>query len=643
MCGIAGIIGSIDPALESALETMLSAQVHRGPDDSGLYRSDGNRGVLFGFRRLAILDLSADGHQPMVDESSGNVVIFNGEIYNFRELRRELEATGVQFRSTGDTEVLLRAYIHYGSDVVRHLRGMFAFAIYDPKQQSVFLARDRLGIKPLYYAQIERPSGKSLLFASELRALLATGLLTREADPMALRSYLWNGFVIGPNTIVRGISLLPPGTCMTVPIDSMRHSITRYWSLGPRAPRSADQALEVLKHELLTAAEQHLVSDVPLGVFLSGGVDSSAIAALAVQAGSGRVKTFHIGFDESGFDESAYARRVANDLKTEHAEFRLTQSIFLDQLESALASIDQPTFDAINTYFISHVVRQAGFTVALAGTGGDELFGGYQTFKNLPTASRWGRVLKMLPTSTLNDAFTAGMRLAFARSGSVAPQTRWAKLGSVLKTGGNELGLYQVFYSLFTPEFLSQLAKNVSDSGVWSGLPAARREELQAAISGLSPLAATTVLELALFIGERLLRDSDAASMAVSLELRVPLLDHRVVEAAQHVPDSMRFHPIGKKQLLKNLAMENLDQSIFDRPKSGFVLPIAVWSKDRLASEIASTFADRALVESVGISPNTLQQLWQAFVRGAPGLYWSRIWAPYVLLRWCRTHGISLH
>ena len=642
MCGIAGVIGATRPEFEHTLQAMLSAQVHRGPDDSGLFQSGGDVGVMFGFRRLAILDLSTDGHQPMVDSDTGNVIVFNGEIYNFADIRRTLEASGDSFRSQCDTEVLLRAYAHYGEDVLGRLRGMFAFAIYDARRHRVILARDRLGIKPLYIAKPEHTSGNVLMFASELRSLLATDLVSRRADPVALGSYLWNGFVVGPNTMVRGVSLLPAGSFMDIDIESGKTSTTRYWSLGPRAPRSAEHARHELEVELQTAARQHLVSDVPLGIFLSGGVDSSAVAALAVKAGSGQVKTFHIGFEESGFDESRYARLVADALRTEHAEYRLTQSIFVSQIEQALNSLDQPTLDAINTYFVSRVVREAGFTVALAGTGGDELFGGYASFRNMTKARNAARLARPLPTRALSRALNLGLTRLSAARNHVAPQTRWAKLGTLMATGGDPLSLYQVFYSLFSPEFLSELDGDRFQALVSYGLTPEVVSELNAVTAGLTPLAATSVFELALFLSERLLRDSDAASMAVSLELRVPLLDHRVVEAVQRLPDQLRFSPIGKKSLLKSLAMPNLDPSIFDRPKAGFVLPIAVWAKDKLAPEIEATFENRSLVESIGLQPDTLQRLWRSFLAGAPGMYWSRVWAPFVLLNWCRLHRVSL-
>lgn len=638
MCGIAGVIGAIDASLEAAVEKMMAAETHRGPDDSGLFRSSGGAGVVFGFRRLAIMDLTADGHQPMEDHETGNVVAFNGEIYNFAELRRDLERTGVRFRSRGDTEVLLRGYGKLGADILPRLRGMYGFAIYDARRREVLLARDRLGIKPLYYATLERSHGRVILFASELRALLATGLFERRLDPDGLASYLWNGFVCGPNTMVRGISLLPPGTAMRIKVDAPEAVPERYWSLKPGPELGAEDGVEQLRAELETAARQHLVSDVPLGVFLSGGVDSSAIAALAVRASASRVKTFHIGFEEAKFDESGYARNIAEQLGTEHVELRLTQEHFRMGLEAALGSLDQPTFDAINSYFVSKLVRDAGVTVALAGTGGDELFGGYRSFRDLPRGQRIARVTGQAPGAVLGS-----LSKLFAGSSGVPPQTRWGKLRDLFNTRGEAVNMYQVAYALYTRDFLHELAASPSlvDRAPY-GLVPERARELAALVEKSSPLSAIGTLELALFIGERLLRDTDAASMAVSLEVRVPLLDHKVVEAAQALPDDVRFSPLGKKQLLKQLAMPNLDHSVFDRPKAGFVLPIEVWAKDRLAGDIQALFSDRVLAESVGFNPTALGNLFRAFQNGAPGIYWSRIWAPFVLMHWCQQHGVAL-
>jgi len=644
MCGIAGAIGLIDPRIQEAVRAMSAAQVHRGPDDSGFYVSNGQPGVCFGFRRLAILDLSTEGHQPMVDPERGHAIVFNGEIYNYVELRRELEARGRTFRSTSDTEVLLAAYGEWGEGVLAKLRGMFAFAIHDPAQGTVLIARDRLGIKPLYYAEVTRPEGALVLFASELRALLASGLVRRDLEPRGLASYLWNGFVVGPTTLVRKVSLLGPGQALLLRPGEPVPAPRRYWVLDAEAaPKPVEESVAALEATLLEATRQHLASDVPLGVFLSGGIDSSAVAALATRANTREIATFHVGFEESAFDESEYARSVARALGTRHIELRLTQERFRDGLEAALASLDQPTFDAINTYFVSRLVREAGFTVALAGTGGDELFGGYRSFRDLSRAR--------LPL-TLARLAPRGFRSALARRlverlhgpSDVPPQTRWGKLSDLLDTAGELPDMYQVAYGLFTREFLAELG---GAPGLFelapSGLPPARRDELREAVRGLPLLSAVSLLELGLFIGERLLRDTGAASMAVSLEVRVPLLDHRVVEAAFAVPDAARFHPLGKKALLRRLALPDLDPTPFERPKAGFVLPIEVWARDRLASEIERVFEDRSHVKSVGLNAQALARLWEGFRAGAKGLYWSRIWAPFVLLDWCRRHGVALN
>jgi asparagine synthase (glutamine-hydrolysing) len=642
MCGIAGAIGAIEDSLESSVRKMMDAQAHRGPDDSGFFRTPAGPGVVFGFRRLSIIDLSADGHQPMIDTERQNVVVFNGEVYNYAELRKDLEVEGERFRSKSDTEVLLRACGRWGEPAITRLRGMYAFAMYDARRRRVLLVRDRLGIKPLYYATLTRPSGKVLLFASELRALLATGLFERHLDPSGVASYLWNGFVVGPATAVRGVSLLPPGALLDISIDAPHAEPKRYWTLSnpPQLPRA--QALEELDRELVTAARQHMVSDVPLGIFLSGGVDSSAVTALAVRAGNQRIKTFHIGFEEAAFNEATYARKVATTLSTEHMEFTLTQARFRKDLDQALASLDQPTFDGINTYFVSRVVREAGFTVALAGTGGDELFGGYASFRDLPRSRTVTRAARFIPAPIMGVFARIATRIRSGKAGGVPPQTRWGKLADLFATHGDPLGIYQVAYGLYTREFLGALTSDALRVGTENGLLPARAKELAELVGSASPLSGIGRLELALFIGERLLRDTDAASMAASVEVRVPLLDHRVVEAAHAVPDADRFLPLGKKQLLRSLAMPAIDPALFDRSKAGFELPIQLWAKDQLVGNIEAHFSDRALVERVGLKSDALGRLWQAFRAGAPGIYWSRVWAPYVLLDWCRRHDMTL-
>jgi len=645
MCGITGAIGRITPDIGSAVQRMTDAQAHRGPDDHGSWRSDSGeafRGACFGFRRLAIIDLSRDGHQPMIDAESGHVLVFNGEIYNFRELRAELEQLGDRFKSQCDTEVLLVGYRRWGLDVLPRLRGMFAFALWDAAQRKVVIARDRLGIKPLYVCEVNQASGAgTLLFASELRSLLASELIQRRLNPDALQAFLWNGFIPGPDTIIDGIRLLPAGTVGMVDPATGRCELNRYWELPQESAQPG--AIDRLQHELRVSMGQHLLSDVPLGVFLSGGIDSSAMTALAVEsAGSGEaVQTFNISFDEARFDESRHARAVASALGTRHHDIRVTEQRFKAQLDDALHSLDQPTFDAINTYFVSRAVREAGITVALAGTGGDELFGGYRTFVEVPKAARAARRLRWLPESITHPLGAGITRLKLGAFGEIPPQTRWGKLADMLATRGRMVDAYQVSYSLFTRDVQqSLLCGKIGE--IKFGLSRARAHELSRLIEHSSALHAVSTLELSSYVGERLLRDTDAASMAVSLECRVPLLDHVVVESAAAVDSATRFHPLGRKQILKRLAMPGLDPGLFDRPKSGFELPIEKWCRRQLKSQVAELLADVPLCDSVGLDSDTVARLWRSFEAGAPGMYWSRIWAVYVLLWWCREHRVTL-
>jgi asparagine synthase (glutamine-hydrolysing) len=638
MCGIAGAIGRLDPATIDLARRMNDCQRHRGPDGDGFWVSPANA-VAFAHLRLAIIDLSDDARQPMTDPHNGNVLIFNGEIYNYKVLRRELEGLGHRFRTQSDTEVILRSYAQWGRGGVSRLRGMFTLAVRDAKSGRVLLARDRMGIKPLYWVRVARNGGHVILFASELRTLLDTGLVPRRIDRTGLASYLWNGFVVGPGTFIEGISLLPAGTSAVVdPADPVIEP-EPYWQIPFEEPGRSDP--DRVRATLSEAVAQHLLADVPVGVFLSGGVDSSAVAAAAVKAGSGRISTFNVSFDEAQFDEAPFARRVAEQLGTDHHELRLTQRIFADHLQDALGSLDQPTFDAINTYFVSRVVREAGLKVALAGTGGDELFGGYRSFAELPRLRRVSRACAAMPGSLVRGAARAAVRVKVGPSGEVPPQTRWGKLPDALSARGDLLDLYQVAYGLFTADFLRELSLD-GDSTTRSGLPLERATQLDELIEGQRDLPAISALELSCFLGERLLRDTDAASMAVSLEVRVPLIDHELIESLAGLGDRTRYDPVGSKRLLREVALDGLDPKIFDRPKSGFVLPIEVWSRSALRDEIGATIGDRALCESAGINPDTAGRLLRAFQSGAPGLYWSRLWAVFVLLWWVKRHRVSI-
>jgi asparagine synthase (glutamine-hydrolysing) len=669
MCGIAGAVRRLPDRNEAAVrphsetidrlvERITHAQRHRGPDGCGLWRSSGQE-VVFGHRRLAVLDPSEAGAQPMVDCDSGCAVTFNGEIYNFPEIRRELEALGESFRSSCDTEVILKAHKHWGIDAVKRFRGIFALALWDPRRPAVHLVRDPLGIKPLYWTILrDHDSGEDVvLFASEVRALLASGVVARRLDPDAVASYLWHGFVVGPSTIVEGIHLLPAASILSVEnggpgLGQNAHRTRQYW----RMPSSAERRTSVgdLRDEIVKTVRMQLASDVPLGIFLSGGIDSSAVTALASEARPGGVHTFSVGFDVPAYDETRYAQHVADAVGSRHTRCVLTEGHFQEQLPEAFGAIDQPTFDGINTYFVSRAAREAGMTVALAGTGGDEVFGGYPSFVQIPRMVRAAAWLPSLAHAgilrrALDGALTLGARLlsglAWGLLGVAPPQTRWGKLADVARAGPDPLGLYQVFYALFTRETQAVLASRPvreAQRHQRHGLPAAVAAAWRRSIDGSELRHAVSVLELSSFVGERLLRDTDAASMAVGLEVRVPLLDHVLAETAAGIDPARRFSPPGRKQLLRDVALGRLDAALFDRPKSGFVLPIETWARRRLGPQMQAVLCDPGLARRAGLRGEAVETLWRSFAAGRPGLYWSRIWAIYVLLSWCRTHDVSL-
>ena len=646
MCGIAGILGRLDAPNRDALERMSAAMVHRGPDGAGTWCSPPDargHGVMLAHRRLAILDLSPAGAQPMVDEATGAVVVLNGEIYNYRELRERLGATGHAFRSSGDTAVMLRALAVQGVDAIATLRGMFAFGLWNPKERTLALARDPLGIKPLYLSVNPDPSGDwSVAFASEVRAILASRLLkTPRLDPAAVASVAWNGFVVGPGTAVVGIELLSPGQVRV--LDGTGREVLRrdFWTIPerPPPPRAVEPELDRVFEECVRL---HLASDVPLSVFLSGGVDSSAVANLARRASAGPVHTFTLTFEEAEFDESPFARRVAAAIGTEHREVVLSERHFVDQLEPALDSLDQPTFDGLNAYYISRAVREAGFTVALVGTGGDELFGGYTSFREIPALQRWSRRTAWIPIAARVGLARCVAAALSGRAGVVPPQTRWAKLPDFVRRGTDLLALYQFAYTLFLPAFQRELLSDAVQGVLADGLPEAMRARLEAETRGRSPLSAISVMEQRMFLGERLLRDNDATSMAASIEQRLPLVDQVLFEAVDRLRDEIRYRPLWRKALLRRIGLAGLDPALFERPKSGFVLPYARWIRSRLGRAMDTLMHDPQALEKAGLKPDAVGRLWRAFTDGAPGFYWSNIWALFVLVRWCQRYGVTL-
>lgn len=642
MCGIAGLVGRLDAQNRAAVEAMSCALEHRGPDADAVWTSSPDAdgwGCLLAHRRLSVLDLSSTADQPMHHPESGQALVYNGELYNFPTLRAELVAAGERLASTGDTEVLLRLLTREGIAALPRLRGMFAFASWDPRNRTLLLARDPLGIKPLYVAVNPDPDGSwSLLFASELRAILRTGLVPPRLDPDAVASVVWNGFVTGPGTALRGVQQVPPGTVTRYEGRGRAAGSTKYWrSAGP--VEGPPLSVPELADELRTCVAQHLVSDVPLAVFLSSGVDSSAVANLAASAVGDGVRTFTLSFDVAEHSEGEDARAIAAAIGTDHTEILLRAEHFRGGLETAIETLDQPTFDGLNSLYMSRAVRAAGIKVALVGTGGDELFGGYESFRQLP------RVARLLSSPALPGpvrlAVAAAMQGARPGRGPVPAQTRWAKLPDFLAAGGDLLSLYQLSYALFLPEFQRRLLLDGIEP-LADGLSPTLAAELRAEVKGMSPLPALSRLEQQCFLGERLLRDNDAVAMSVSLEMRLPLVDSVLTETVERLAVAERYEPVGRKALLRTVGLAGLDPLLFDRPKRGFVLPYDRWLRGELRDEVAQVLLDGAACRRVGLDPGTVTAVWHAFQSGAPGLYWSRVWALYVLIAWADHHGVAL-
>ncbi|MCL5263729.1 MAG: asparagine synthase (glutamine-hydrolyzing), partial [Chloroflexi bacterium] len=525
MCGIAGIVGGEDQI--AAVTRMVQTLHHRGPDDQGIEGiTAGSRRVILGSTRLAILDLSAAAHMPMVDPDTGNCIVHNGEVYDFQDLRRDLQEIGEHFHSNSDTEVLLKAYKRWGRDCVQRFRGMFAFAIWDNQQQEIFLARDRAGKKPLYYYQ---DSSGTFLFASEVRSLLASGIVDRRIEPAAMEVFLFNGFIVSPLTIVKGVRSLLPGQWMRVGTDGQVIETASYWSHPHYTPskRKASDVMEEVRSKMEEAVRLRTISDVPLGAFLSGGLDSSSIVALMARAG-GDVRTFSVTFEEPDFDESAFSRWVARRFNTQHTEVRLRSEDFTAGFLAALGAMDQPSFDGVNTYCVAKAAKESGLTVALSGLGGDEVFGGYPFFKTTPWLSRLAQMAYYLP-SRISDTISAWPdRQSHLVAGGWKTLELLHRDGQQFAPNLSLLAAYQTAQMLFPHWMRRKLlpdGTHASRHDIWFGLPAEFVSFLQDKNGG-GEQSSLSAFALRLFLGERCLRDTDAMGMGVSLEIRAPFTDH---------------------------------------------------------------------------------------------------------------------
>lgn len=594
MCGIAGIVATTPRALAAQLQPMLDAQAHRGPDAWGVWPTapETETRVAFGHRRLAIIDLSEAGRQPMAN-AAGNVwITFNGEIYNFQELRAELERLGYRFRTRSDTETILYAYEQWGTDCVKHLRGMFALGLWDEARQRLFLARDRVGKKPLFYAQV----GERLLFASELQGLLADREVPRAVNLAALDSYLSYGYIPAPHTAYQGVFKLPPAHWLTVDIkpDGFRLQQARYWSLAyePKQQLSEPEAREQIRAKLTEAVRLRMISDVPLGAFLSGGIDSSIVVGLMAQQSAQPVKTFSIGFDEAAYNETDHARRIAEKWQTTHHEF-IVKPNALEILPKLVRHYGEPYADssAVPTFYVSQLTRQH-VTVALNGDGGDESFAGYERYLGnrvaeklhaVPGAAFAGKLAsRLLPDSIdpKNRMRTVRRFLTVAAQPMAERYTRWLSFFH----GETKPQLY-------SPEFLRQL------NGARDGYLASLFAEVYAQAAQLDPVDAAMAVDVQSYLPFDLLVKVDITTMANSLEARSPFLDHEVMELAARLPVQLKAPGKDLKHLLKTTFADLLPPANVNRRKMGFGVPLGTWFRGDLRDFVRDVLLSKAATE----------------------------------------------
>jgi asparagine synthase (glutamine-hydrolysing) len=646
MCGICGVIGmERTEQAEAVTRRMMQALRHRGPDEDGLLVAPS---AALGMRRLSIIDLPG-GHQPVFNEAGNIAVVYNGEIYNFRQLRKTLEGRGHAFRAHSDTEVIVHAYEEWGELCLRELRGMFAFALWDARASGasgdaarrarIFLARDRLGIKPLYYSNVNGV----FLFASEVRALMASGCVEPRLAVDSLEGYLLFGSVAEPSTLVEGVLSLPPGHSITLQADSP-HAQPRpkqYWDFStaalqtdPAGPTNFTDAAKQLRSLLEETVRDHLIADVPLGVFLSSGFDSTALVALASRCQSD-LCTFTVVFPEQRFSEAKISRETAKHFKTNHEEVLLVPEQVLAQIDEAVNSLDQPTMDGLNSYFVSRAAHLAGLKVALSGLGGDEIFGGYPTFTTVPRAAFAARVGQWVPGPLRALAATVAVKLA---AGDAV-----RKAAAAWRSPEDFPHAYYFTRLLFTPSRVRRLlapyfesVENRKNGNESAPLWRQRMRETTRQAEPLDSFNSVSCFELQSYMVNTLLRDTDAVSMANSLEVRVPLLDHKLVEFVARLPKRAKYVKGAPKALLVEAVSDVLPDSVVGQAKRTFTLPWDLWLRGPLGVRLSQDLANLTPELQQYMNVRAVRGAWQNFIIGQTN--WSRPWSLYILNAWISRH-----
>ena len=621
MCGIAGFIGAAPNKaggdIGTIAEAMAASIAYRGPDDQGIW-TDGETETALVHRRLSIIDLSAAGHQPMISANERYVISYNGEVYSFQPIAAELAARGHNFRGHSDTEVILESFAVNGIEAtLKRMIGMFAIALWDRRDRTLTLMRDRLGIKPLYWAK----SGNTFLFGSELKALRAHPGWTPRIDQSAVAAFMRHNYIPAPRTIYEGVHKLEPGTVLTLPWRG-EPTISRFWDArsvarnGSRnlAEGSDEELTEQLESLLKDAVSRRMIADVPLGAFLSGGVDSSTVVALMQAAKSGTVKSFSIGFDIEGYNEAHHAAAVARHLQTDHTELTVTAKEALDVIPRLPDFYDEPFADSsqIPTYLVSSMTRKY-VTVALSGDGGDELFAGYNRYQ---LTQRFWRSLSLMPqplrkgaaaalTAVRPDRWTQLLSALPRRLRPPQAGDKVHKAASVLRLGSAD-AVYRRLVSHWEPSEIMLGAHEprgiLDDTSVAKDFPAL--------------LARMQFLDLVTYLPDDILTKVDRASMAVALEARVPLIDHRVVEFAWRLPDHVKVRNGTTKWILRQVLYRHVPRELIERPKMGFGIPLGEWLRGPLRDWAEPLLGEQRLREGGLLDAGMVRRYWQDHLDG---------------------------
>lgn len=626
MCGINGIYGleNLDTPPVNIIKKMNSALAHRGPDAEGTAQFEN---LVLGHRRLSIIDLNPVSNQPMYGLNKRYTIIYNGELYNYREIKAQLN--DYPFRTNSDTEVILAAYHKWGSNCVNHFNGMWAFAIWDDLKKELFISRDRLGIKPLYYYK----NDKSVIFSSEIRALLASNLVPKKLNTTSLADYFRYQTVHAPETIVKDVCMLMPGHNMIISDTEIK--IYSYWNIA------GNYSVDAINHDynsvkknvtelLYHAVERRIIADVPFGAFLSGGIDSTAIVALMAKASTTQISTFSIVFNESDYSEAKYAKLVANKYKTAHHEILLQPDDLLNILPDALTAMDFPSADGQNTYMVSKATKNAGITMALSGLGGDELFAGYPVFYRM----------KNLHSKQWLQYFPLSLRKITSRFYTIInPSIKADKLSEFLSSDYYRIqDIFPLSRKVFTDSTIRKLLKQKKlPQNKVKKILTQLLEYTPAAIT-LESISQTSICEISTYLQNVLLRDTDQMSMAHALEVRVPFLDYHLVEYVIALPDAYKAGDKPKKLLTESLK-DFIPEEIINRQKMGFTLPWEKWIKNELQNFCNEKIM--ALSQRSFVSEKEIITIWKQYLAGDKRLNWSRIWGLVVLENWLNQNNIE--